>query len=127
MSVVLPRKKSQGEGTQVTKIADESISALRVVAAVSETNVALADKDSFQDAKALGVSINAANTGENVKVVTFGEIKDSFFNFPLNEPLFLGDNGVITDIAPSDVFNTTIGHSLGPGAIFVNIREPIEL
>lgn len=127
MVAKLKRKSSEASGNLITKIADETISALRGVRATSSERVALADKDSYTEAEVLGVSLNAGNVGDNIRIVTFGEIKDSFFNFPLNEPIFLGDNGLITDVAPIEIFNKPIGYSLGPGAIFVNIGKTIEL
>jgi hypothetical protein len=52
---------------------------------------------------------------------------DSSLNFPVNESLYLGLNGEITNIAPTTGFVTQIGTSGGPGLMIVNIDQPIEL
>lgn len=127
MAVLLKRRSSAGKKVEDTKIADETVSALKVVTATSQTNLKLADKSSFTDAQSLGVSISSGNMGEKIKFVSFGQIDDSSFNFPLKEPLFLGDNGLITATPPTTGFVTTVGYSLGLGSIFVDIEEPIEL
>ena len=75
----------------------------------------------------LGISIQAGLTGQDIAVLLFGKIEDASFNFPLNEPLFLDLNGVITSTPPTTDFSVNIGHSLGLGAIFIDIKEPIEL
>lgn len=110
-----------------TYTAAETISALHVVRLIDESTCELADPVSYEDAKAVGVALNAVTTGNQVRVLTFGILKDPFFNFPLNEPIFLKANGVISNIEETVGFSTQIGHSLGNGAIFINIREPIEL
>tara|TARA_R110000803_G_scaffold162194_1_gene225811 strand:+ start:21086 stop:21463 length:378 start_codon:yes stop_codon:yes gene_type:complete len=123
---LIPKKKFESQ-TVLEKIADEAISALKCVTSVSTTNVELADSLDFNDSKVLGVAVTAGNIGEKIKIITFGEIKDASFIFTLNEPLYLGNNGLITQAPPAIGFVTTIGHGLGNGAIFININESIEL
>ena len=124
---VIGKKISESAATVLKKVASEDISALRLVVATSETNIKLADKDLYEDSKVLGLSITSGLTGENVKIITFGQVKDSFFTFTLNEPLYLGDNGIISQSPALLGFSTTIGHGLGNGAIFIDIQEPIEI
>lgn len=109
------------------KQASEDISALKIVRAISDTQIAIADNDTYTKSKAFGVALTASTTGGNVRVQTFGEIKDASFLFPINEPLFLGSNGVITITPPILGFVINIGYSLGNGAIFIDINEQIEL
>lgn len=123
---LIPKKKDTSS-TIVSKIASETISALKLVTSISPTNVELANPDNFENSKVIGVSIEGASTGQKFKILEFGELADPFFSFALNSPLFLGLDGVITDTPPSSDFNVTIGHSLGNGAIFIDIQEPIEL
>lgn len=112
-----------------TKVADETISALRLVSAVSPTNVELG-QPSGGEPRVIGVSRTSGSLGDQIEVITTGEVSDSFFNFPANTKLFLGPDGVITDVvptAPSSDYLVRIGHSLGPGRIFLNIEAPIRL
>ena len=113
---------------QDTYVAAENISALRAVRLINANECELGDPDTiYEDAKVVGISLTAATTGNNVEVLTFGILEDPFFTFPLNEPIFLAPNGVVTDVPPTTGFSTQIGHSLGTGQIFINIREPLEL
>lgn len=123
-NTAIPRKRATTQST-IDKIADEDISALKLVVATSLTKIKLADKDLFANSKVLGVAITSGLTGSKIKVITFGEILDGFFNFTLNEPIYLGDNGTIEQSAPVSGQVVTIGHGLGAGGIFVNIDEPI--
>lgn len=109
-------------------IANENISALRVVKLIDENTCELADsQETYLNAKAVGISVNSGTVGATITTQTFGIIEDASFNFTLNEPLFLTANGIISETAETTGFSVQIGHSLGNGAIFINIREPIEL
>lgn len=111
------------------KIADEDISALRLLAATSATNVELAEA-SGGSAMVIGVSRTAGNSGATIEIIQSGEVSDSSFNFPVDTKLFLGADGMITDVvptAPSSEYLVRIGHSLGSGRIFLNIETPIRL
>lgn len=110
-----------------TRICAEVISALRLVTAINDTEIVLANKDNYTESKVLGISLQAGNIGNEIEVLLFGKVEDSSFNFPLNEPLFLDLNGVITSTPPTSDFSVNIGHSLGLGAIFIDVKEAIEL
>jgi hypothetical protein len=108
-------------------IADEVISALRIVYQTSSNHAALADYQNGSKKDAVGISLTSANIGGSVDVLFFGRVEDSFFNFPLNDNLFLGNNGIITNVTPVSDYSVRIGKSLGAGAIFINIERPIIL
>lgn len=110
-----------------TKTCAENISALRLVNATDDTSIELADPSAYTTGIVLGVALQAGLLGEDIEVLLFGKLEDVSFTFTLNEPLFLTANGVITSTPPTTGFSVNIGHSLGSGAIFVNIKEPIEL
>ena len=126
MSVTIRRKSSES-GDVVRKIATETISALKLVVPVDKDRVEIAEPSVFADSMVLGVATTSGNNGDEIKVTTYGEIEDAFFNFPVNDLLYLGNNGTITNVAPSDPFHVSIGKSLGPGAIFIDIEQPIAL
>ena len=107
-------------------IAGENISALKCLVQ-STGNVLLAEPDTHENATVLGISISAGSTGNEVKYVIAGELYDTAFTFALNEQLYLSTNGTITNVAPVSGFRTKVGFSLGPGAIMVQIEEPIQL
>lgn len=112
------------------KTCGEDISALKLVRAINDDEVVLAKPDTFSTSKVLGIAIQAGLTGEAITILLFGKVSDPFFNFPVNDPLFLSNNGEITNVPPVlplQIYSTNIGHSLGSGAIFINISDPIEL
>lgn len=122
------------ENTATTKLpnigifeAGEVISALQLVRASDLDTVLIGEPNTYTNSKCLGVALSTVAIGEVLNVQEFGKLEDAFFNFPLNEPLFLGANGLITDVAPVAGFSINIGHGLGAGAIFIDIREQIEL
>ena len=111
----------------LTFVANETISALKVVYAVSETDVGVCDSDVLAKSQALGVALNAATIGQPVAVRTFGLLEDVSFLFLPGDELFVSSNGSITDNPVSTGFHIEIGHSLGTGKIFVQVRRPITL
>lgn len=118
---------SSSDKVLTTKICDETISALKLVVAVNSSNVLLGDSTAYTSSKCLGLALTSGNIGEVIDVLLFGKHEDVSFTFTLNEPLFLSSNGSVTQTPPTVNFTTTIGHSLGNGAIFIDIREPIQL
>ena len=116
---------------KVNRIASEDISALKLVKADSPTNVSKAFLNgTAEDAEVLGLAITAATTGNEVCVLLFGANTDiTHAGFALNDPIFLGLDGALTQTPPSTSgqFRTQIGKSLGGNQIFINITEPIEL
>lgn len=131
MAIALPSRQSTVD--EATKLVDtyfvnEPVSALRAFKLDDEVSGSLGQSQtSYEDAQLVGITLTAATTGSLARVLSFGILEDSFFNFPLNAPLFLKSNGIISDVPELTGFSTQIGHSLGNGAIFINIREPITL
>lgn len=83
-----------------TLVASTSISALRCVTTDSNGLAKYATPDTLANALVIGVSTNAANTGENVTVKTSGELSDASWNWTKGA-IYLGANGVLTQTAPS--------------------------
>lgn len=109
------------------KESSEAISGLKCVYLDSETTCAIADDVSGKE-EVFGIAIDTAvSAGIDIEIINYGQLDDPFFNFPVNNKLYLGSGGSITDTVPSGIFRTVIGKSLGIGSIFVNIEEPIQL
>lgn len=109
------------------KTASENISALKLVYLDSSSSVSLANNTSELQGTVAGVAINSATAGNTVKILVFGIAEDSFFNYNINERLFLGINGEITATQPSSGVLTSIGFGLGAGAIQIGIDKPVLL
>lgn len=112
----------------IARQAVETISALKVLTAVDEQYVEVADYTDFHTSVVLGIALNAGNFGDFIEVLIFGVHDDALFDFPVNAVLFLGPDGVITTVPPvAPNMSTYIGYSLGAGQIFINIRDPLQL
>lgn len=119
-----------GEPTEgdliLIKVAGEVIPAIKAVYASSPGFVFLGQKTDAAKATILGISKTAAAfVGNVLEVITFGEFEDASLNFPVDDILFLTDNGGITNAAPSGPYLTRLGYSMGAGKIFINI-EPAK-
>jgi hypothetical protein len=112
---------------KIQAIAGEVISATKLVYMIDETTCGLSDKDILSKKDAIGIALNAALPGSSVDILLFGRFVDLFFTYPVNTSLYLGNNGNITDIAPSTGYSVLIGKGLGTGAIFIDIERPIIL
>lgn len=106
------------------RICSEPISALKLVCRESSTNVLLADNSVAIKARVLGLALQSGNIGDEIDILLFGLETDPFFNFALQDPLFLGSLGEIIDVAPTVGYSVTVATSEGMGAIFLNIDEP---
>lgn len=117
------------EKLSIERVADQAISALKLVKLTSDTNVDVADSSlTFNDSLVVGVLLDTAvSAGQLVNVQTYGVLQDALFTFPLNDTLFLGTSGQITNVAPSTGFSIIVGKSLGVGSIFIKIEIPIEV
>lgn len=114
------------------KTYSEVISALKLVNATNDTDVQIGDPaTTFEDSVILGIALQAGIIGQQRQVQLFGKVEDLSFNYPINDSLFLGLDGSITNVAPTTGAGYThsvyVGYSLGTGAIFLNIQEPIVL
>ena len=127
---VVPTSVDNAKRLIDSKIADSSMSALTFVMATSDTNVDFANNNlAYSNATVLGITLNAVAAGNPVEILLFGKLSDPFFSYPVNDILFLTTGGSISNIAPTaiGIHSTTIGYSLGSGAIFLNIEKPIIL
>lgn len=110
-------------------IAGQTISALRAVVSLPDGRVIYADNNtSYERARAFGITLSAANENEALLVVTQGELSDlSFSSFTVNEDVFLGSNGVLTQSASSSGFHVVLGSYIGNNIVKVEIENPIIL
>ena len=121
------------EKLALERLSDQAISALKLVRLTSDTTVDIADATlTYGESITAGIATStAAGVGQTIFIQTYGVVEDPFFTFPLNDLLFLGASGTITNVAPSlgagDTHRVVVGKSLGVGSIFITIEEPIIL
>jgi hypothetical protein len=109
------------------KVASENISALKLVYLDTQASVALADNSAEATGTVVGIALNTVLTGGLVRVLVFGILEDAFFNYAINERLFLGSNGEFTTVQPTSGVLTSVGFGLGLGAIQIGIDKPVLL
>ena len=115
-------------GTTYTRIASGSIGGQRFVVTNGDGTVSYASNlNDSQINKVFGITLNAANDGENVNVLTFGLTEFNGWSWNTALPIFLGDNGLPTQTVPSSGFSLIVGFAETPTNIFVDLREPIYL
>lgn len=122
-------KARQAEKLVLKKVTSETLSALKLVVLNDNDEWELGDPATYEESLVVGVSTTAGLVGADVSVHMFGKLEDASFIFPLHDNLFLGLNGVITNVPPSlpTAHSTLIGVSLGAGSIFIRIDQPIIL
>lgn len=104
------------------------ISGHRALAATGDGHVRYASSAVLTDAHAvLGISLNAAADGAMVSIQHGGQIVEPSWNWTPQQPIFCGENGVLTQTAPTAGFVLIIATALSPTAIAVGIKQPIVI
>jgi hypothetical protein len=89
-----------------------------------------ADKDNFYAASAvIGITTSAANTGETVEIATDSELSDNGWNWSEvgSAMIYLGDDGSLTQSAPTSGSLVVIGRVISSTSIEIQIGQPIAL
>lgn len=107
-------------------VADGNVSAIKAIYKTIN-GVAHGDPSTYAEATIIGVSITGNTNGNVIKYKIAGKLEDSSFSFPVNDPIYLGSDGAITNTPPTIGHSTRLGSSLGVGAIQIEIEEPIIL
>ena len=113
----------------VEKTAGSVIGIHKVVKVGDDGKVYYVSCDVLSDAyKVVGLSLNSANVGENVRILLFGKLQDNSFNFDTAKPIFLGLNGQIVQELPGEAqFIQVLGKVLNSNEILFDLDEPIIL
>jgi len=76
---------------------------------------------------AVGISLNAAATGETVNIATSGRVDEPSWSWPVGKPIFLGTDGALVVTPPTTGYLLRVGISLAPTALLVQLTAPIFL
>lgn len=109
-----------------TFIAAETLSGNRAVY-LTPVGVRLADPASGVTAEVLGITTQAALSGESVNVQIKGELSEGSWSFIQGSRLWLGVSGTITQVIPTGATQVELGTALEPTKIFINIQPPLYL
>jgi hypothetical protein len=80
----------------------------------------------FHANKIIGMTIHAAINGE-IGIQTGGELTEPSWNWTLDIPIWLGVDGLLTQVQPVSGFSLIIGFPITQTKMFIGIREPIFL
>jgi hypothetical protein len=106
--------------------AGEVLSALTAVYERNGVVKKLDYRDSDNINYLLGITTTAAPLGGKTRVQRTGVIEDNFWNFTPGR-VYLGENGSLTQVVPSDGFDLFIGTAVSPHRLVLNIQDPIEI
>jgi len=85
-----------------------------------------ADKENLSNAsKQMFLTVNAASTDEAVTLRCLGELSDPSFDFELNKPVVLGNNGILSQVLTTTGFHLEVGKVMSKNKIFIDIKLPI--
>lgn len=110
-------------GAAFQRIAGEPISGHRAVRAVNGLIYYCDADDVTQAGECIGISLNAAVTGDSVTIQALGEVTEPSWNFSAG-PLFVRSLGQIGGESGRE-YTQEIGLVITPNTIFINIQPAI--
>lgn len=119
-----------GAGSSIlqNELAGQTISAVRAVQLDGSQKLEYSTNDNtVAEAQTLGISNHAGVLDDSVEVVTFGPFTDSSITFAVNDCVYLGTNGQLTNVAPTTGVLLQLGKMIKPNVLFVDIEAPIIL
>jgi hypothetical protein len=130
VEVVIPGPQGPAGDTTIILPAGTAVSGHRVIA-WENGEARHADPTVLTDGRrVIGVSLNAALTGDPVTVRQSGLVVDASLALVPGLPVFLGPDGALLQTpptAPGAAFQLRIGSALSPDTLLVRISQPISL
>jgi hypothetical protein len=117
-------ENGNGERNEKVFVAGGVIGGYRIVY-ISDNKAYMADQVT-NNKNVCGIAKNAADVGENVTVLMFGEMSDPYWDWDENKGIYLGTNGFITQDDLS-VCLLSLGYVISPTKLFFRIAERIML
>jgi hypothetical protein len=77
--------------------------------------------------KVLGIIVQAVLEGEEVDVIRGGLLEFEGWDWDVDMPVYLAENGLLTQNPATSGFSQIVGFAQSPTGLFVNLREPILL
>lgn len=91
-------------------------------------NLEYADQTNLTHADRIcGMTLNAANIGEPLRIQTVGNIRDPIFTWVVGTPLYLGTNGMLTDIVPTTGILWQLAEMVAENTILLNPKNLVIL
>ena len=109
-----------------TLIADETVSALRVVQQQDDGTIIYAQPTAHEVDRVVGVTTLSATVGGEVRVVRDGTVNVGGLGLALGR-VWLGDDGVLTQVPPEGEVSLLIGFVTSSNTLVVSVFEPVFL
>lgn len=110
-----------GASFNLSRATGEAVSALRAITVQSDGLAYLANPDA-NAFRCLGVSLTAVASGDSVEIQSRGLLADAFFNFDMDKPVFIGSNGVLTQVVPSTGFLFKVGVPIAANTLNIDLE-----
>jgi hypothetical protein len=112
----------------LTRVANDDLGGHRAVISNEDGTIDYADSSNLNHlGKVLGVSVQSVLEGESVNVIRGGLLEFEGWSWDVNLPVYLAQNGLLTQNPVSAGFSQIVGFAESPTGLFVNLREPIQL
>lgn len=112
-------------------VSGSSLSGHRLVYIDNAGTAQLASASDISHAgKVVAMTTSASSNGAATTALTIGLFTEPSWNFDTNLPLYLGDNGLITQVVPSkptSLFSQIVGYVINPTTIYLQLETPIIL
>lgn len=113
-------------GTALSRVAGETLSALRVVYEIDGEVFLLDSADDVHIDQLLGLTITSGNASENVNVQLVGAVDDASWSWTPGR-VYLGANGFLTQTPPDAGYLVLVGYAVSATRLILNIQDNIEL
>jgi hypothetical protein len=112
----------------VQYVADEPLSALRVVRAASPGRLRYARPGEVEALAPIGVTTGASSTGQRVQLATRGPLSDASWHWTAGVPVLLGADGSLVQQQPvGQSVMVVIGLAIATDTIVIRMAAPIDL
>lgn len=114
-------------GTAFTRTAAANVSGGKAVTLNAAGECLHADgADPTMASRVAGIALNGGLIGDTITIiVTGGEIEEPTWNWIEGQPIFLGPDGALTQVAPTSGYVLVVGTAVGPTRMLVKIQQPI--
>ena len=113
-------------GSAVQRLAGETLSALVAVYELAGVVFRLDQADGEHIALLLGITLTAADAGAKLNIQRTGVIDDAAWAWNIGR-VWLGTDGALTQVPPTQGFNLLIGAAVSPTRLILNLQDPIDL
>lgn len=108
-------------------VAAEPLSGHRAVYLAADGLRHASASDTANADSVLGITVSAASSGANASYQFDGELIFPATPFTPRDPVWLGENGVLTQVPPLTGLSIMIGVAKANNVLSINIQQPIEV